>query len=105
MHDSTKFQGFLGKEKQYSNFLAFFQNAIDTKGVSQVLEEYLFAGDDRAETMLSRLFGGMLPFRKYCTRQKLTVTRTGTSAHPPRLWARVQPTCHCGPGFSPSRRS
>ncbi|KAJ5913130.1 hypothetical protein N7504_002013 [Penicillium tannophilum] len=60
MHDSTNFQGYLGKEKQYSNFLAFFQNAIDTKGVSQVLGEYLFAGDDRAETMLSRLFGGLV---------------------------------------------
>ncbi|KAJ6110411.1 hypothetical protein N7486_002646 [Penicillium sp. IBT 16267x] len=60
MYDRTNFQGYLGKEKQYSNFLAFFQNAIDTKGVSQVLEEYLFAGDDRAETMLSRLFGGLV---------------------------------------------
>ncbi|KAJ5759766.1 hypothetical protein N7520_006922 [Penicillium odoratum] len=60
MHDSTKFQGFLGKEDQYSNFLAFFQNAIDTKGVSQVLGEYLFAGDDRAETMFCRLFGGLV---------------------------------------------
>jgi len=63
MRDSTNFQNYLGKEKQYSNFLAFFQNAIDTKGVSQVLKEYLFAGDDRAETMLSRLFGGTIFFR------------------------------------------
>jgi hypothetical protein len=72
MHDSTNFQGYLGKEQQYSNFLAYFQNAIDTKGVSQVLKDFLFAGDDRAETMLGRLFGGMITFRKNRTSHKLT---------------------------------
>ncbi|KAJ5947597.1 hypothetical protein N7466_000612 [Penicillium verhagenii] len=60
MHDSVNFQSYLGKAKQYSNFLSFFQTAIDTKGVDLVLEEYIFAGDDRAETMLCRLFGGLV---------------------------------------------
>ncbi|KAJ5949017.1 hypothetical protein N7454_002324 [Penicillium verhagenii] len=60
MHDSVNFQSYLGKAKQYSNFLSFFQTAIDTKGVDLVLEEYVFAGDDRAETMLCRLLGGLV---------------------------------------------
>lgn len=58
MGDSTKFQQYLGKGIEYSNFLVFFQNAIETKGVDAVLQEYLFAGDDRADSMLCRLFGG-----------------------------------------------
>lgn len=58
MRDKTKFQEGLRKEKNFSNYLAFFQEEIDAKGVGGVLNEYLFAGDDRAESMLSRLFGG-----------------------------------------------
>ncbi|KAJ5735813.1 uncharacterized protein N7483_000938, partial [Penicillium malachiteum] len=60
MQDSTKFQQYLGKEENYPNFLAYFQHAIDTKGLGDVLQEYVFAGDSRAETMLCRLFGGLL---------------------------------------------
>ena len=59
MQDKKKFQEHLGDEKHYSNFLAFFQHEIDAKGVGAVLQDYVFAGDDRAETMLCRLFGGM----------------------------------------------
>lgn len=58
MHDKAKFQECFYKEKHYSNFLAFFQEEIDAKGVGDVLNEYVFAGDERAESMLSRLFGG-----------------------------------------------
>ncbi|KAJ5280315.1 hypothetical protein N7478_005687 [Penicillium angulare] len=60
MEDITKFQQYLGKGAEYANFLAFFQYAIDTKGVGEVLQEYVFAGDDRAESMLCRLFGGLI---------------------------------------------
>lgn len=60
MHDKAKFQEYLYKEKHYSNYLVFFQEEIDAKGVGDVLNEYLFKGDERAESMLSRLFGGGL---------------------------------------------
>lgn len=58
LHDRTQFQRHLYKEENYSNYLSFFQEEIEAKGVGAVLNEYLFAGDERAESMLSRLFGG-----------------------------------------------
>jgi hypothetical protein len=58
MRDVDGFQAGMGKEKNYSNYLAFFQGEIGVKGVGDVLREYLFAGDERAEKMLCRLFGG-----------------------------------------------
>lgn len=58
MHDVAKFQEHLGKEENYPNFLAFFQHEIEAKGVGGVLGEYLFAGDERAENMMCRLFAG-----------------------------------------------
>lgn len=61
LHDTTRFQECLGKGNNYPNYLSFFQQEIDAKGVGEVLREYLFAGDERAESMLCRLFGG-----KYC---------------------------------------
>ena len=58
MADRTKFKGFLGDEKQYSNFLAYFQREIDEKGVGDTVNEHLFAGDEHADDMLARLFAG-----------------------------------------------
>lgn len=58
MHDKAKFQEYFYREEHFSNYLAFFQEEIDAKGVGDVLNEYVFAGDERAESMLSRLFGG-----------------------------------------------
>ena len=58
MYDKAKFMESFYNQKQYPNFLAFFQEEIDLKGVGDVLNEYVFAGDDRAESMLCRLFGG-----------------------------------------------
>ncbi|KAJ6070795.1 hypothetical protein N7467_012114 [Penicillium canescens] len=60
MRDVDGFQAGMGKEKNYSNYLAFFQGEIGVKGVGDVLREYLFAGDERAEKMLCRLFGGLI---------------------------------------------
>lgn len=59
MRDPVKFQEAFHKEQNYPNYLTFFQEEIDAKGVGVVLKEYVFAGDERAESMLSRLFGGM----------------------------------------------
>lgn len=58
MHDVAKFQSYFGKEEHYPNYLAFFQTEIDAKGAGAVLKEYVFAGDERAESMMCRLFGG-----------------------------------------------
>lgn len=58
LSDKGGFKAALGKEDNYPNFLAFFQTEIEAKGVGAVLNEYLFAGDDVAESMLARLFGG-----------------------------------------------
>ncbi|KAJ5365849.1 hypothetical protein N7517_008735 [Penicillium concentricum] len=60
MHDVAEFQKYAGKEEHYPNYLAFFQHEIDAKGVAEVLKEYVFAGDERAESMMCRLFGGLI---------------------------------------------
>ncbi|KAJ5836982.1 hypothetical protein N7447_003008 [Penicillium robsamsonii] len=60
MHDFVEFQKYFGKEEHYPNYLAFFQHEIDAKGIAEVLMEYVFARDERAESMMCRLFGGLL---------------------------------------------
>lgn len=94
MHDTTRFQQCLGKGNNYPNYLAFFQQEIDAKGVGEVLREYLFAGDERAESMLCRLFGGkyyyilVLPCPATCHMSQaliLMLSRLDPSTHPPRI--------------------
>ena len=51
---------YLGKEKYYHDFLAFFQDKIDKQGWQDVLNEYVFKGDERADDMLVRMFSGFL---------------------------------------------
>ncbi|KAF3396303.1 Oxidoreductase AflY [Penicillium rolfsii] len=60
LNETGHFKEYLGKEKHYPNFLSFFQRQIDEKGVDVVLNEYVFAGDERAENMLCRVWGGLL---------------------------------------------
>lgn len=60
LNDKAKFREALGKEKNYPNFLGFFQREIEQKGVERVLGEYLLAEDENAENMLARCFGGKL---------------------------------------------
>ena len=60
MHDPTKYQTYLGKEKYYHDFLVFFQEEMDQKGWQEVLNQYVFKGDERADDMLVRMFGGIL---------------------------------------------
>ncbi|CDM29644.1 Domain of unknown function DUF4243 [Penicillium roqueforti FM164] len=63
MHDVAKFKECSGKEENYPHYLAFFQQEIDAKGVPDVLNEYLFAEDERAESMMCRVFAGLIhPF-------------------------------------------
>jgi hypothetical protein len=60
MHDAKKFRTYLGREKHYHNYLVFFKDEINLKGWPDVLNEYLFRGDERADDMLVRMFGGIL---------------------------------------------
>ncbi|GME36003.1 hypothetical protein GTA08_BOTSDO08348 [Neofusicoccum parvum] len=56
--DTAVFAKHLGNGSHYRNYLAHFSAEIDGKGVAAVLSEYLFARDDRANDLLSRLFAG-----------------------------------------------
>ena len=60
MQDPKKFKSYLGSEKYYRNFLVFFKEEMDQKGWQEVLNEYMFKGDERADDMLVRMFGGIL---------------------------------------------
>ena len=54
------FISLMHKDEHYPNFLAFFQHELATKGIPDVLNEYLFSGDRLAETMLSDMFSGLV---------------------------------------------
>jgi hypothetical protein len=58
MSDKGALKAAMGTEENYPNFLAFFQQEIEKRGIGSVLNEYLFSRDECAESMLSRLFGG-----------------------------------------------
>ncbi|KAF2177950.1 hypothetical protein K469DRAFT_732126 [Zopfia rhizophila CBS 207.26] len=60
IHNPKKYKTYLGSEKSYHNFLAFFKEEINQKGWQEVLNEYIFKGDERADDMLVRMFGGIL---------------------------------------------
>ena len=96
MHDQAKFRQYFHKEEHYSNYLVFFQEEIDAKGVGDVLNEYVFKGDERGESMLSRLFGGRSTVHCTLVRVSLMSPRTRPPSDPSRLRAGVQPACHCG---------
>lgn len=64
LYDKAQFKEALGKERNYPNFLEFFQREIQQRGVEGMLKEHVFRGpgdtDECAESMLVRLFGGLL---------------------------------------------
>jgi hypothetical protein len=53
------FAKYLGKENFYHSFLLFFQAELEAKGWENVLNEYLFAGDEKSDDLLKRLYGGL----------------------------------------------
>lgn len=61
LYNQEEFKKYLGRERNYPNYLEFFQREIEKKGVENVLNQYLFSGEENAESMLARLFGG-----EYC---------------------------------------
>ncbi|KAF2496682.1 hypothetical protein BU16DRAFT_458022 [Lophium mytilinum] len=60
MHGPERFKSYLGDEKYYRDFLVYFEKEIEQKGWENVLNEYVFAGDERAEDLLVRMHGGFL---------------------------------------------
>ncbi|TKA63034.1 hypothetical protein B0A49_09507 [Cryomyces minteri] len=60
MHIPERFKSYLGKEEYYHDFLVFFQKEMEEKGWQNVVKEYVFAGDVRADDMLVRMFAGFL---------------------------------------------
>lgn len=48
----------LGPRDNYHTWLKFFQQEIEKSSWQDVLEKYLFAGDERADTMLVRMYAG-----------------------------------------------
>ncbi|KAI0544065.1 HypA protein [Xylaria curta] len=60
LKDFDKAKEKLGKEEFYTDFLAFYQSEIDKKGWKEVLNEYLFKGDERSDDLLARMFAGYI---------------------------------------------
>jgi hypothetical protein len=58
MSDPDNFKKYLGNGNYYHDYLVFFQGELEKKGVDGTLNEYIFAGDARADDMLIRMFAG-----------------------------------------------
>jgi hypothetical protein len=63
MSDPEHFQKYLGKEKYYIDFLVFWQSEMEKKGWENVLNEYIFAGSEKADDLLTRMYAGMIPWQ------------------------------------------
>ncbi len=64
MSKPESFKKYLGKEKYYPDFLVFFQGEMEKNGWENVLNECLFAGDEKADDLLGRMYAGV------CTLQR-----------------------------------
>jgi hypothetical protein len=51
-------KNYLGKEKYYPDFLRFFQGEIEKTSWQEVMQEYVFKGDEAADALFARLFAG-----------------------------------------------
>lgn len=56
--DPTRFLQSLCDPSHYHDYLVFFQNEIAEKGYEEVVNEYVFKGDERANIMFGRMFAG-----------------------------------------------
>ncbi|KAK4184777.1 hypothetical protein QBC35DRAFT_39643 [Podospora australis] len=56
LKDPAVFNECLGKDECYSDFLRFFEDEVTQKGVPDVVNEYVFKGDDRANDIFCRMF-------------------------------------------------
>ena len=60
LQDPAEFMQYLGKEQYYATFLQFFKDEIQKHSWEQVLQKYVFDGDERADKMLVLMFAGFL---------------------------------------------
>jgi hypothetical protein len=58
MGSREKFKEFLGQEKYFHDYEVYFQEEVEAKGWQAVLNEHLFAGDDHADRLLTRMYAG-----------------------------------------------
>jgi hypothetical protein len=92
MRDPEVFNKCLGSDDYYSDFMKFFEEEIDAKGVPAVIREYLLKGDERANDIFYRMYTGDLYMNmKFERLISLTTSRSRSSHNPPRMCPRVQP--------------
>lgn len=60
MHKPEHFARHLGDEDYYHDYLLFFRDEIQARGWEDVVQEYLFRKDARANDMLARLLAGVM---------------------------------------------
>lgn len=84
LSNPENFKKYLNKEKYYRDYLVFWQDEIEKKGWENVLNEYVFAGDERADDLVGRLYGGKFSCR--VSQQGLTHSRLSSSDYTPRIW-------------------
>ena len=58
LKDLDFFNECLGNPKYYGDYLKFFQDEIAERGVQDVVNEYAFKGDERADSVLARMHSG-----------------------------------------------
>lgn len=58
MANRDQFKEFLGQEQYFHDYEVFFRNEIEAQGWEAVLNEHLFARDEHADRMLTRMFAG-----------------------------------------------
>ncbi len=58
MKDPAFFKECIGNLDYYPDFVRFFQDEIAEKGVPQVVNEYLFKGDELTDDILARMHSG-----------------------------------------------
>ncbi len=60
LQQPTGFLKNLNTGENYQTFLKFFQDEMERSSWQEVLQKYVFAGDERADAMLVRMFAGFL---------------------------------------------
>jgi hypothetical protein len=60
MSDPDKFKEFLGKDQYFHDFEIYFRKEMEEKGWQTVLKEQLFARNEHADRLLTRMYAGML---------------------------------------------
>lgn len=68
LSNPTTFRKHLGDENYYKDYLKYFQDQIAEYGIPATLDKFCFCGDELAEDMFPRLFGGELALQSRCAR-------------------------------------